>query len=207
MLAWLKPGRRRWVVSLVVLLGLLALLWQPFLLGVAAFMTVSSPVEKADFILPLYDDFDSVSAGVADLYRRQLAPRVVLYRMKPTRLEELSLVEPPHQVWGKLLEAKGVPPDAIEIIGSDVEDEVQLGNALSGLARDAGRIRLIVVVSGPRSRIARNALGRGLDGANVDLRMFPVTPPDIDERAWWRSRPGWIAYFDAYCLWLISFFR
>ena len=51
MLAWLKPGRRRWVVSLVVLLGLLALLWQPFLLGVAAFMTVSSPVEKADFIL------------------------------------------------------------------------------------------------------------------------------------------------------------
>jgi hypothetical protein len=191
----------------IVVLGILATLWQPLLLGISAFMTVRSPLEKADFILPLYHDSDSVSASVADLYRQRLAPRVVLHRVEPDRLEKLGLVPPPHEVWRKLLEARGVPARAIETIGSGVENDVELGSAVAGLARGSRRIRGIVVASAPGSRLSRDALRQGLGESPVDVWMHPVMPREIDERAWWRSRAGWIAYFDAYCLWLLGFIR
>jgi hypothetical protein len=172
-------------------------------------MTVRSPLERADFILPLYHDSDSVSASVADLYRQRLAPRVVLHRVEPDRLEKLGLVPPPHEVWRKLLEARGVPARAIETIGSGVENDVELGSAVAGLARGSGsrRIRGIVVASAPGSRLSRDALRQGLGESPVDVWMHPVMPREIDERAWWRSRAGWVAYFDAYCLWLLGFIR
>lgn len=205
-LVWLKPRPRRLLVGIIGLLGALAVLWQPLLLGVASFMAARSPLDKADVILPLYQDSVSISAGVADLYRRGLAPRVVLYRVEPNRLEKLGLLPPAHEGWYKLLEARGVPPTAIETIGS-VKNNVELGHAIGGLARGSGRLRVIVVASAPTSRLSRDALRRGLGESPVDLLMHPVMPRNIDERAWWRSRAGWITYFDAYCLWLLGFVR
>ena len=161
-------------------------------------------LEHADFIFPLYHELDSTSAAVADLYRRQLAPRVILYRERPTRLVKLGFLPPTHQIWRRLLEAQGVPANAIATIGPPVDTDVELGQALATGHRPR---RGIVVTSRPQSRVARNALRRGLDGAAVDLRIHAVTPAEINPRAWWRSRTGWIAYFDAYCLWFLTFIR
>lgn len=202
----LTPGRRRLVVGTVGVLATVMISWQPLLLGVAAFMAASSPLEKADFILPLYHNSDSIPAGAADLYQRQLAPRVLLYRVKPNRLETLGLGPPAHEVWRKLLEARGVPPHAIDTIGSGVGSDLELADAISGLAQGR-RLRVIVVASSPFSRLARDGLRKSLEGSGIDLRMHPVMPRNIDARAWWRSRAGWIGYFDAYCLWVLRFVR
>ncbi|OFW07694.1 MAG: hypothetical protein A3H96_02980 [Acidobacteria bacterium RIFCSPLOWO2_02_FULL_67_36] len=202
----LTPYRKRLIVSIVGILAAVMISWQPLLLGVAAFMAASSPLEKADFILLLYHDSDSIPAGAADLYQRRLAPRVLLYGVEPSRLEKLGLGPPAHEVWRKLLEARGVPPHAIDTIGSGVSTDRELADAIRGLAQ--GRpLRVIVVASSPASRLARNGLRKNLEGSGVELRMHPVRPRNIDARAWWRSRAGWIAYFDAYCLWVLRFLR
>jgi len=203
----LKSRRLRWLVSALGVAAAVLLLWRPFLWGFAAFMHVSSPLRQVDVILPVYDESVSMSTAVADLYHRGLAPRIVLPRLRLDRLQELGLMPPDHEVWRRLLEARGVPPAAMETIGSDIDDAVELGAAVGRLAPGSSRLRVLVVASSPFSRLVRSALRRGVDAAAVDLVMYPVMPPDIDERAWWRSRDGWIAYFDAYCLWLIGFVR
>jgi hypothetical protein len=201
-----RPSRT--LLASLIGLAVLGLFWQSLLLGVAAFMRAASPLpDSADVILPLYHEADSVSAAVADLYERELAPRVVLHRKAPGRLEELGLLPRAHNIWRRLLEARGVPAGAIEIVGPDLETTEELGRVVGGLAAGPGRLRVIVVASSPVSRLARGKLMRGLEGAGIEVTMWPVTPRGMDERAWWRSRAGWIAYFDAYCLWLVGLVR
>ena len=197
---------RRSLALLGVAVGL-GLLWQPVLLGVAGFMHVRNPLGAADFIVPVYRDSHAVAAAVGDLYRRGVAPRVVLYRTQPGRLEKLGLLEPSHEAWHGLLQTHGVPADAILTLDPVVQNEVELGRTLRGLVSGSKPLRVIAVAFGPFSRLTRNALRKGLGEAEVDLRMHPVPPRSFDERRWWRSRAAWVIYFDSYCLWLLSFIR
>jgi hypothetical protein len=194
---------RRGVLILLVVLAAGGLLWQPLLGGVAAFMGVEDPPGTADFVLPLYQDVDPVSAAVTDIYRAKLADRVVLYRTLPTPLERLDLTPAPHHAWQRQLEARGIPAAAFEIVGTGIEDPVELGRAMRTLAPPDGPVSVIVVVERPQSRVARNGIRRGLGDAAVELLMHPVTPVEVDERAWWRSRRAWVKYFDACVLWLV----
>ena len=206
---------RRWPLLIAVVVCSLVL-WRPVLAGVQAFMAVSDPLKASDFILPLYGNADAISEAAADLYARQLAPRLLLHRVESSRLEEVGLVSPTHVSWRRLLEARGVHGDAIETPGAVIRDHVELGRWLGRLAIEAGPICLIVVTSAPRSRLSRNALSEGLlqaatdagmEAPPVELLLYPVAPRGVERSAWWRSRLGWIAYFDAYCLWLIQFLR
>lgn len=196
--------RRRTLIGVIGGLIAVAILWRPLLLALAAFMGVSNPLEKADLIVPLYQDSVAIPQAVADLYQQGLAPRVVLYRVEPNRLEKLGLTPPAHDGWYELLEARGVPKSAIESVGS-MKNFVELGHAIGGLAQNR-RLRVIVVASAPASRLSRAALRRGVGAAAVDLLMHPVVPTQIG-RTWWRSKAGWITYFDAYCVWLLRFVR
>lgn len=195
--------RRLLVVGALIVLP--AVLWKPLLQGMAAFMAAASPLEKAAVILPLYQD-ESIPAAVLDLYRRGYASRVLLHRTVPGRLEKLGLVSPPLEVWQGLLESRGVPAANIVIIDQGVSGDEELGRALGAFAK-GDPMRVIVVAASPASRLSRNALREGLNDSSVDLLMHPVTPGRFEHRPWWRTRAGWISYFDAYCLWLLRFLR
>lgn len=199
--------RRRLVFALVGVPVLLAVFWRPMLLGIARFMHVDSPLADADFILPLYRDSISIAPATGDLYRRSLAPRVLLYRTRPNRLEKLGLAEPAHQVWHTLLRRQGVPADAMMTMDDVVSNDIELGRALARLSKRTKPLRVIVAVLGPHSRLSRNALREGIGEGNVDLRIYPVTPGYFEDERWWRSRVAWVVYFDSYCLWLLSFIR
>lgn len=194
-----------WISGLVLALAL-GLLHAQILTGIATFMTIRDPLERADLILPLYHGGDTVPFA-AELYRRGYADRVALGWTKPGRLEALGLVPSPHEAWRGVLEAEGVPPEAIVVIGSKIANEVELAQAVAAFLESRGKSRAIVVASAPLSRLSRHHLRRGLTGSPVELRMYPVWPREFDERTWWRSRRGWITYFDIYCLWLLRFLR
>ena len=74
----------RWLLIAIVVCPLV--LWRPVLAGIQAFMAVSDPLEASDFILPLYHNADAISEAAADLYARQLAPRLLLHRVESSRL-------------------------------------------------------------------------------------------------------------------------
>lgn len=177
------------------------------LTAIATFMTIRDPIERADLILPLYHDGDTVPFAAADLYRRGYADRVALGSTKPTRLEALGLSLPPHKIWRRVLEAEGVSPRAIITIGSHIRNEVELGQALAAYLQRHGHGRTIVVASAPVSRLSRKDLRRGLAGSPAKVLMYPVPPREFDERSWWRSRHGWIRYFDAYFLLALRWVR
>ncbi|MBI4484037.1 MAG: hypothetical protein HY652_14255 [Acidobacteria bacterium] len=195
-----------WIGCLAVTVAL-GLVHQHILTGVASFMTIRDPLEKADLILPLYHEGHTVPFSAADLYHRGYADRVALERTRPSRLERLGLLPPPHEVWRKVLEAEGVPAEAIVTIGSPVEDRRKRERPLATFLRSRGKSRVIVVASAPWSRLSRNDLLRGLAGSSVEVRMYPVRPREFDESTWWRSRHGLVTYFDVYYLWLVRFLR
>lgn len=195
-----------WIGGLILAVAL-GLLHAPILTGIATFMTIRDPLEPADLILPLYHDGDTVPFAAAELYRRGYADRVAVRRTRPTRLETMGLVPPPHEVWRAVLEAEGVPPEAIIMIGSQSGSEGELARAMTASLGSRKKIRVIVVATAPWSRLSRHDLRGSLVGSPIELRMYPVRPKDFDERTWWRSRKGWITYFDVYCLWLLRFLR
>src|SRR5207237_5721342 len=110
----------------------------------------------------------------AELYHRGYAGRVALGRTRPTQLEALGLVPPPHQVWRGVLEAAGVPPAVIITIGSQIENDVGLARAVVDFLGSRSKSRIIVVASAPWSRLRQSALRRGLDGSAVEMRMYLV---------------------------------
>lgn len=192
-----------WIGGLVLALAL-GLLHAPILTGIALFMTIRDSLEPADLIVPLYQEGDTVPFAAAELYRRGYARQLALWRTRPTRLETLGLLPPPHEIWRRVLQREGVPPEAIVVIGSEIGNDERLSRAL---AASLTRGRVIVVASAPLSRLSRNDLRHGLAGAPIELRMYPVRPKEFDEGTWWRSRKGWLTYFDAYVLWLLRFLR
>lgn len=171
-------------------------------------MTIRDPLERADLILPLYHEPDTIPFAAADLYHRGYADRVAIRRTRPGRLEVLGLLPPPHEVWRRMLEAEGVPPAAIVVIGSKLDNNnFELAQAMVPFLGSRRKIRVIVVASAPLSRLSRHDLRRALAGFPIELLIYPVPPREFDERTWWRSRKGWITYFDVYCLWLLRFLR
>lgn len=199
--------RTRPLIALIVVAAAIAIGWRPFLIGLAAFMTVRTDLASADVILPLYHEGDSISLAVADLHRRGLAPHVVLHRRQPNRLEALGLLPPVHEVWRRLLERRGVPPEAISTLDGTLRGERELGMAVAAVARGGGVRRVIVVLSKPWSRLSRDAFIRGIDGAAIDVRFHAVQPSYIPEPEWWRSKYGWLTYFDVYLAWTLRWVR
>lgn len=189
----------------VVALG--AVLHAPVLRLVAGAMTVETPLERADLIVPLYQAPETVSRATAALFHAQYASRIALYDPRPTRLEALGVMPKRTDTWRRLLEADGVPPDAIIVIGRSVGSSRQLADAVVGVLGRDGHSRIILLASRPLSRIAWIDHRRAFAGLPVQLTLRAVPVEAFDERNWWQTRAGIITYFDAYCLWLLRWVR
>lgn len=183
MMRRLIPDRRRLTARLalgaawaIVVLGTLYVARAPLPTGLTTLLTLETVGPPADYIVPRYHDADSISTVAAEFYRRRLAPRAIVHRVESGRLDKLGLVPPAHESWRTLLKARGVPPHAIETLGTAVGDEVDLGRLLARFRRDAEPIRAIVIASTPLGRLSRDALRQGLEAAPIALHLYPVTP-------------------------------
>lgn len=170
-------------------------------------MSARDALEPADYMLVLYHEGHTVPFAAADLFHRGYANQVVLGQMHPSRLEALGLMPLRHELWRNVLVSEGVPPEAITIIGDRLQNDVDLGRALAAHLSHRRKPRVIVVASAPASRLSRNDLRQGLDGTSVEPRMYPVPRREFNERTWWKSRHGWVSYFDASYLWFVRLLR
>lgn len=177
------------------------------LTGLALFMTVRDPLDQADLILPLYHEGHTIPFAAAELYHQGYAKRVALLRTRPSRLEALGLIPSPHEVWRQVLEAQGVPREAIITIDSRIENSETGPEAVAPILGHARKIRIIGVASAPLSRLSRDDLRHRLAGFPIEISIYPVRPRDFDEQTWWHRRKGWITYFDVYYLWLLRSLR
>jgi uncharacterized SAM-binding protein YcdF (DUF218 family) len=189
----------RWGGVAGVLLGIY-LARVPILTSVAAVLSVDDPLQPADAIFVLGGDLESRVPHAAELYRRGLAPRVVLPRVHDTPSNLLGLFPNETDASVRYLRWLGVPDSAIVVIRSATgvtstsDESDELRKYLS--VRPAERI--LVVTNRYHTRRARWSLRRGLQGVPVELRMAGVDHLQFRENNWWHSEEGLIRYFEEY---------
>jgi uncharacterized SAM-binding protein YcdF (DUF218 family) len=197
-------ARRRRLAGAVLALLLLALaayaLRAPLLTGVARLLTVRDPVPRADLVLVLGGELNTRPFHAAGLYRRGVAPRVVLVRERAGPAVRQGLYPALTDVAVTILRRGGVPDSAIVVLeppggASSTADEAR---ALRGYLRATGLRRVAVVTNEYHSRRARIALRRGVRGLPAEVLMAPAPAWGFTERDWWRSEEGLVAYFNEY---------
>lgn len=203
------PHTKR-VRRLVVLAGIVAGLYighAPALRSVAAAISVDAPLERAHYVLPLYQAPDSLVPEVERLLREGYAPAVLLYRTRPSRLEAIGVVASPKQIWRELLRAQQVPEARIVEVPHVTLTYRNVFETVARGHRAGDRLRVLVLTSRPFGRIALMDLRRASEGLPIELRIHSVTPPGFDDGQWWKSSAGLISYFDAYTLWVLRLLR
>ncbi|MET0400126.1 MAG: YdcF family protein [Longimicrobiaceae bacterium] len=194
--------RRAGAAALALLvLGLAAYaLRAPLLTGVARLLTVRDPVSRADLVLVLGGELNTRPFHAAALYRRGVAPRVVLVREQQGPAVRQGLYPHRTDVAVRILRRGGVPASAVVVLetpggAASTADEAR---ALRGYLRATGLRRVVVVTNPYHSRRARLALRRGTRGLGAEILMSPAPAWEFDEANWWRSEEGLIAYFNEY---------
>ena len=131
------------------------------------------------------------SMYAADLYRQGYAPLVVLTEEVPhpsvQRLKTFGIHFPhPVEIHRRILQAKGVPENRIEVLGrivlSTADEAIEIAARFS---RPGGR--LLVVTSPFHVRRARLIVARALEGRGVTLAVC-ATPYEPFPDDWWRSQ-------------------
>jgi uncharacterized SAM-binding protein YcdF (DUF218 family) len=143
---------------------------------------------SADAIIVLAGD-SRRTLYAADLYRRGLAPQVLLSRpisgVRERILKDMGIVLPDAEEYERMiLLNKGVPAAAIDIFGSGSISTYEEGHVLS--RRYAGQTPSLLAVTSPyHVRRARMILEDALPGARIHV---VATPYEQFPGRWWTSQ-------------------
>ncbi|HEX2190650.1 MAG TPA: ElyC/SanA/YdcF family protein [Longimicrobiaceae bacterium] len=192
--------RRAGAAALALLLAALAAyaLRAPLLTGAARLLTVRDSVTRADLILVLGGEVNTRPAHAAELYRRGVAPRVVLVRERAGPAVEAGLYPGRTEVAVRILRRDGVPDSAITVLAPPrgASSTAEEAAALRAHLARTGTRRVAVVTNPYHSRRARMALRRATRGLRVEVLLSPTPAWGFTERDWWRSEDGLVAYFN-----------
>jgi uncharacterized SAM-binding protein YcdF (DUF218 family) len=191
--------RRAGIAALALLLAALAAyaLRAPILTGVARLLTVRDPVSRADLVLVLGGEVNTRPYHAAELYRRGVAPRVVLVRERSGPAVRQGLYPSRTDVTALILRRGGVPAAAIVVLEppGGASSTAEEARALRAYLRPGGMRRVVAVTNSYHSRRARRALRRATRDLPVEVLMAPVAADGFGEADWWRSEDGLVAYF------------
>lgn len=192
------PRRAGAALFALLLLALAAYaLRAPILTGVARLLTVRDPVSRADLVLVLGGEVNTRPFHAAGLYRRGVAPRVVLVRERSGPAVREGLYPSRTDVAVRILRRGGVPAGAIVVLeppggASSTREEAR---ALREYLRSSGGRRVAVVTNAYHTRRARLAVRRATSDLRVEILMSPAPAWGFTESDWWRSEDGLLAYF------------
>jgi uncharacterized SAM-binding protein YcdF (DUF218 family) len=105
-----------WILAFGLILGLAYAFRAPILQGIGGFLTVEDDVAPADLIVVLPSDVTTRPFRAAQLYRRGLAPRIVVPRVADGPAVRMGLMPNPTDVIVGILKREGVPASAITVL-------------------------------------------------------------------------------------------
>jgi uncharacterized SAM-binding protein YcdF (DUF218 family) len=194
---------RRWLLvpaAFVVLLIVVYLLRAPILTGLAKALVVSDPLQHADIIYVMGGDASSRPLYAAELYKRGLAPRVVIPRTEVTPAEKLGAMPNESDAAVHVMVTRGVPPEAITELSppggsTSTVDDARL---LAEYAQQQHIQRAIVVTSAFHSRRTRWVIRHQRPPVPFRIMMAPVEDFGFDETNWWKAERGMLNYIQEY---------
>ena len=192
------------VLFLLVAGAVLFFLRDPILTRIGNFLIVDDAVEKADIIEVLAGSSAMRSQKAAELFFKNVAPKIVLTKMQPVhndlelRHYGIRLLEN-HEEALEVLKALKVPVAAIEIVDGYNESTVDEARRIKDYAVQRGMNRVIVVTSSYHSRRSRLIFRRVFKGTGIQVSLRPAPEHShFGAQKWWRSREETKAVFLEY---------
>jgi len=188
---------RRAVAGVLLALGVLVAVaaagHRPLLRPVASALVVEDPIGPADAIVVVAGGTPSRERAAADLYRKQLAPRVVISRPYTSanlrELQTLGVRPLDQQGESKLaLEKYGVPADRIIAVADPARTTEPELDLVHRLARADGYRRVILVTSAQHTRRVKLIWARASRKSGIGSIVLPVPDSEFNVERWWRSR-------------------
>ncbi|MBN2386345.1 MAG: YdcF family protein [Anaerolineales bacterium] len=208
MSASLPPTRtgRRWRgpgITLSILLAACLLVYAfriPILTGLGSNLIVDDALHPADIIFLLNGDYNTRPFQAAELYHQGLAPRIVIAQSELQPAESLALAPNETAVALDVLQARGVPPEAIHLLTVEggVTSTFDEASLLRQYVVAHGVDHIIVVTSAFHTRRAHWIIAKELDGLAVTIEMAAVPARGFDETDWWQSEGGLITLNNEY---------
>lgn len=179
-----RSGRRA-VLGLLLLAALLALAHRPLLTGFAHGFRVDDPAPSDAIVLLIGDAYGDRPLKAAELYRRGLAPRILMGINSPSTERNQAL-----------LQKHGVPADAIEVIPNLVESthDEAMGTLEALRGHEPPVQRITVVTTAFHTARARWVFRKVLRDLGVEVRMAASQEPRFHEANWFTSKAGVDAY-------------
>lgn len=188
------------IAAMLVLAAIFFALRVPMLVGVAHALDVEDPIERSDLIFVHMGALEVRPIYAASLFRRGVAPRVVLARPSDELAVKMGIVPDEADASARLMQRLGVPASAVTIIeypGGTTSTTDEAAALRTYLQRHPAR-RVTAVTSRYHTRRARWNLRRQLRGLPVELRMAGTTDPSFDESNWWRDEKGLVYCIEEY---------
>ncbi len=188
------------VIVVVFLCGLL--LWQfpgAILTAGADLWAVSDRVDgPADAIIVLGGQFGPRprTLAAADLYRRGIAPKVLVSNPNPSAAAESERSDAVAN--REILRKLGVPDSAISIFGSGLRNTHDEARAVLEWAKDTHAKRIIVPVEWYFSRRARWTFQHELAEAGVEVQIQRLDSIEPTQADWWRRKEGVVVLQDEF---------
>lgn len=208
-----RPPRRQhlllWGALAVVLLGppALYLARQPLLTAAARALTIDDAEAPADYLVVLGGNAETRPFAAAALYRKGFAPKVLIFAHRSDRIIDLGLAPTAEELYRKVLEFEGVPPDAIERLPGVVDSSWDEARSLRRFLISHPARRVILVTSPEHTRRARWVFHKVLAGMSLDVRTAPARHLEFDEADWWKHDEGVLAYLHEYFKLLVYWTR
>lgn len=166
----------------------------PILKQVALWWVVESPDLHADAILVPGGGMDTRPFSAADLYRQHLAPKVLIPRNPESKLEQTGIVQTHADLTRQLLVRSGVPADAIEVIGTNLESSRDELVASLEWARKNQATRILVTTDLFHTRRMYWFGNHLMNPEGIQLLVSPIRTSHYAETNWWTKEEGLIAF-------------
>jgi len=170
------------------------------LLGSGRLVTDEDPLQKADAIYVLGGSWVQRWLEAVDLFREGYAPHIVISRGTIEEGErELGRRGVPFPGPGEMgrnamVTHLGIPPDAVEVLTTDVDNTAQEAETIKDIAAGRRWHRLIVITDRASTRRAGFAMRRVL-GPGVDVVMRGPRLDGFPPGGWWRRRADFRTVF------------
>jgi uncharacterized SAM-binding protein YcdF (DUF218 family) len=184
-------------VLLVCFLGLFAFR-KPILVEIAHLLVVDDPLVQSDYIVVPGGDPNARPFLAAELYKKSLAPRIIVFEGKSDRLIESGMAMTEDKIYRKVMQEEGVPDDAIERLPGVVDSTEDEAKSLSRFLTSQPNAKIIIATSAEHTRRTRWIFQKMLSGKAIEIRMAAAINPWYNETNWWQDDNGALAIAHEY---------
>jgi uncharacterized SAM-binding protein YcdF (DUF218 family) len=185
-----------WLAPVVVVLAL-AGAWTArasILRGVAEWWVISDPLDRADGIVVLGGRMDVRPFAAADLFKRGLAPQILIANVMRDPLEAMQLWPGQTALTRQLLLKLGVPAEAIVEFGDEVSSTYEEARAVLDWAKRSGAKTVIIPTDSFPTRRVRWTFQQEVAPAGVRIIVHAIKPRGYDVKDWWKDERGLIDF-------------